>query len=160
MRYALTLLASALLLPLHVHGQQQAADAVVEDEFPALQFLPVGSVVEDISIPRYENHRVTALLLAKSLEVKNRKVVELGKLEASLYGEDGNQTDVSTGSVTYSFATKIARTTGEARVTDSRFSARGKGVIFSTSSRKGFLHGPVTTRVSASLFNSKKDQKK
>ena len=84
MRYALTLLASALLLPLHVHGQQQAADAVVEDEFPALQFLPVGSVVEDISIPRYENHRVTALLLAKSLEVKSRKVVELGKLEASL----------------------------------------------------------------------------
>lgn len=159
MRHALTLLAAVLLLPLQSPGQQQA-DAVVEDEFPALQFLPVGSVVEGISIPRYENHRVTALLVARSLEVKDRKTVFLRGLNASLYGADGNQTDVATESVTYSFASKMARTTGEARVQDPRFSARGKGVIFSTSTSKGFLHGPVTTTVSASLFTQKKGQKK
>lgn len=158
MRHALTLL-TLLLLPLQSWGQRQA-DAVVEDEFPALQFLPVGSVVEGISIPRYENHRVTALLLAGTLEVKNRKTVFLNKLNASLYGDDGNQTDVTAESVTYSFATKTAQTTGEARVQDPRFNARGKGVIFNTATRKGFLHGPVTTTVSAELFNQKKGSRK
>ncbi len=158
MRRALTLL-SLLLLPLQGWGQQQA-DAVVEDEFPALQFLPEGSVVEDISIPRYEQHRVTALLLAKYLKVKTRKSVELAQLSASLYADDGTQTDISTGSVTYNFATKVARTTGEARVQDPRFKAEGKGVIFSTSKRKGFLHGPVTTTVSSALFNQKKGSQK
>lgn len=158
MRHALTLLAAVLLLPLQSHGQRQA-DAVVEDEFPALQFLPVGSVVEGISIPRYENHRVTALLIAKSMKVKDRKTVILSELDASLYGADGNQTDITTESVTYSFAAKMARTTGNAKVHDPRFTARGKGVVFSTATSKGFLQGPVTTTVSASLFNQKKDRK-
>lgn len=158
MRLALTLL-SLFLLPLHCWGQQKAA-ATAEDEFPALQFLPEGSVVEGISIPRYENHRVTALLLADKLVVKDRKTVILEALTASLYGEGNNQTDIQAGSVIYNFATKEARTTGNAQVTDPRFSAKGKGVIFSTATSKGFLHGPVVTTVSAKLYNEKKDEKK
>lgn len=158
MRKTLSLL-SLLLLPLHCWGQQRT-DAVVEDEFPALQFLPAGSVIEGISIPRYENHRVSALLLADKLIVKNRRTVILENLEASLYGTDKTQTDVKAGDVTYNFATKLARTSGNARVEDPRFTARGKGVVFSTATNKGFLHGPVTTTVSAKLFNEKKDDKK
>lgn len=147
------------LLSLQSYGQQRT-DATPEAEFPALQFLPVGSVVEGISIPRYENHRVSALLLADKLIVQDTKTVVLEKLQASLYGDDKNQTDVSTGKVTYSFATKMARTTGDAEVKDPRFSAKGKGVVFSTSTGKGFLHGPVVTTVSAKLYNEKKDEKK
>lgn len=154
MRRSLTLL-SLLLLPLQSWGQQKA-DAVVEDEFPALQFMPVGTVLEGISIPRYEKHRVTALLLAKSMTVQDRKTVVLKELVASLYGDDGNQTDVTTESVTYSFATKTARTTGEATVNDPRFTGKGQGVIFNTSTRKGFLHGPVQTTVSAATLNQTK----
>lgn len=154
MRKALTLL-SLLLLPLHCWGQQRT-DAVVEDEFPGLQFLPPGTVIEGISIPRYENHRVSALLMADKLIIKDRKTVVMEKLTASLYGTDKNQTDVKTGSVTYNFATKIARTDGQSEVQDARFSAKGKGVIFNTSTSKGFLHGPVITTVSAKLFNEKK----
>ncbi len=158
MRRILTLL-TMLLLPLQSQGQQRT-DAVAGAEFPALQFLPVGSVVEGISIPRYENHRVSALLMAEKLVVKDNRTVILEKLNASLYGEDKNQTDVRTDSVTYSFATKTAQTTGKAEVNDPRFSAKGKGVIFNTSSSKGFLHGPVITTVSGKLFNDKKGEKK
>lgn len=158
MRKALSLL-SLLLLPLHCWGQQRT-DAVVEDEFPALQFLPAGSVVEGISIPRYENHRVSALLLADRLVVKTRKTVVLENLAASLYGTDKTQTDIHAGNVSYNFATKRGQTTGTAQVTDPRFSASGKGIIFCTKSNKGFLRGPVITTVSASLFNEKQDDKK
>ena len=158
MRKALSLL-SLLLLPLHCWGQQRT-DAVVEDEFPPLQFLPAGTVVEGISIPRYENHRVSSLLLADKLIVKNRKTVVLENLTASLYGTDQTQTDVKAGDVTYNFSTKVAKTTGTAQVSDPRFSAKGNGVIFSTVTNKGFLHGPVVTTVSAKLFNEKKDEKK
>jgi len=159
MRIALTLLFLMALAPLQSQGSQRA-DAVANDEFPALQFLPVGTVVEGISIPRYENHRVSALLMADRLIIKNSKTVVLENLNASLYGEDKNQTNVSTSSVTYSFATKLAKTTGEAKVNDPRFTAKGKGVIFNTSTSKGFLHGPVITTVSNKLFNEKKDEKK
>ena len=41
---------------------QVAERTAGEDEFPALQLLPPGSVVEGISLPRYEEHRVTAFL--------------------------------------------------------------------------------------------------
>ena len=157
MRKALTLL-PLLLLSLQSQGQQP--DAVSDHEFPALQFLPVGTVVEGISIPRYEKHKVTALMLAKSLEVKSRMSVELRGLSASLYSNNNEQTDISTGSVTYSFSTKVASTAGDAQVQDPRFRAKGKGVIFSTSSRKGFLHGPVSTSISAKLFNRKKGSQK
>ena len=158
MRYTLTLLSLLLLSP-GVWGQQPAA-AAANDEFPALQFLPAGSVVEGISIPRYENHRVTALLMAESMQVQDRSTVIMRALEASLYGEDGNQTDIETASVTYSFATKTAKSTGKAQVKDPRFSAKGKEVTFSTAIRKGFLRGPVTTTVSASQFSSSKGDKK
>ena len=158
MRRALTLLA-LLVLPLPGQGQQRT-DAVADSEFPALQFMPAGTVVEGISIPRYEKHRVSALLTADRLIVKDSKTVVLEKLNASLYGEDKNQTDVHTERVTYSFATKTAQTTGSAEVKDPRFSAKGEGVVFNTSTSKGFLKGPVVTTVSASLYNKKKEEKK
>lgn len=158
MRRALILLA-LLVLPLPGQGQQRT-DAVADSEFPALQFMPVGTVVEGISIPRYEKHRVRALLTADRLIVKDTKNVVLEKLTASLYGEGENQTDVRTDSVTYSFATKTARTTGTAEVKDPRFSARGQGVVFNTSTSKGFLSGPVITTVSSGLYNKKKEEKK
>lgn len=160
MRKHLILLCALNLLPLPVMGQLVAPDTAASDDFPALQFLPVGSVVEKISIPRYDNHRVSALLLAEKLIVKTRKSVVLEKLSASLYGNDGAQTDVKADSIHYHFSTRTAHTTGEASVQDPRFSATGNGVIFNTSTRKGFLRGPVTTIISTAKLNQKKGRNK
>jgi lipopolysaccharide export system protein LptC len=158
MRKTLILL-SALLLPLQSQGQL-ATTATAADEFPALQLMPPGTVVEGISIPRYENHRVSALLLSDKMVVKDRQSVIMEKVAASLYSEEGTETHVEAGDVTYSFATKIARTTGKAAVNDPRFTARGKGVVFNTASRKGFLHGPVRTTIVTAKLNKKKGRKK
>ena len=42
-------------------------DDLVGNEFPGLQLLPPGSKVRGISLPRYENHRVSALLMTELL---------------------------------------------------------------------------------------------
>lgn len=160
MRKHLILLCALCLLPLPGTGQLVTPSTTASDDFPALQFLPVGSVVEGISIPRYENHRVNALLLAEKLIIKTRKSVILEKLSASLYADDGTQTDVRADSIHYHFGTKTAHTTGEATVQDPRFSASGNGVIFNTSTRKGFLRGPVTTIISTAKLNQKKGRNK
>lgn len=158
MRKSLILL-SALLLPLQCWGQVQTT-ATAADEFPALQLLPPGTVVESISIPRYEDHRVSALLLSDQMIVKDRQSVIMKKVAASLYAVEGTETHVEAGDVTYSFATKTARTTGKAEVTDPRFTAKGDGVTFNTASRKGFLHGPVKTTIITAKLNQKKGRKK
>ena len=106
-----------------------------------------------------DNRNVIGVFIAET-NIKNRKTVVLENLTASLYGTDQTQTDVKAGDVTYNFSTKVAKTTGTAQVSDPRFSAKGNGVIFSTATNKGFLHGPVVTTVSAKLFNEKKDEKK
>lgn len=148
------------LLSLPGLGQEQQAATDAAAEFPALQFLPEGSVIEGISIPRYEGHRVSALLLADKLKVQTRSTVILEKLSASLYANDGTQTEIIAGNVEYDFATKTASTTGNAQVQDPRVSASGKGVIFNTSTRKGFLHGPVKTTISTARLTDKKGRKK
>lgn len=157
---ALLPLLSLALLPLPGWGQKPQADATAAHDFPALQFLPEGSVIEGISIPRYDGHRVSALLMADKLIVKTRSSVILEKLSAALYADDDTQTDIIAGNVTYSFATKVAQTTGDARVQDPRFSASGKGVIFNTTTRKGFLRGPVRTTLSTAKLTEKKGSKK
>ena len=153
------ILLSALLLPLQSQGQL-AASATAADEFPALQLMPPGTVVEGISIPRYENHRVTTLLTSDKMVVKDRQTIIMEKVLASLYAEDGIETNVEAGDITYSFATKLAHTAGKAEVIDPRFTARGKGVVFSTASRKGFLRGPVRTTIATAKLTQKKGSKK
>lgn len=150
--------AAALLLP-HALGQMPT-DTVKQGEFPGLQLLPPGSVIEGISLPRYDNHRVSALLHAARMIISTRQVVQLEQLEAQLYSRAGSRTYIRTGNVAYDFGTQQAATTGDASVQDERFSAQGKGVIFSSATRKGILLGPVRTTVSAAVFNraSKNEQ--
>lgn len=143
-------LVAALALPLWA---QEPTDTVGKGEFPGLQLLPPGSEIKGISLPRYENRRVTALIQASVMRVLNRRAVELGELRASLYSEDGAETKISTSGAVYDFTRERAVTVGEVEVQDPRFSAKGRGVVFSTATRRGILIGPVRTTLSASVLN-------
>ena len=135
------------------------ADAVGQGEFPGLQLLPPGSVVEDITLPRYENHRVSALLQAKRLCILTRRVIELQGIRASLFNEDGSSTEIRAEAAQYDFSTKHAASTGSVEVKDPRFSASGTQLRFDTDSKRGILLGPVRTTLSTSAF-SRKGKKK
>lgn len=153
MKHGIVSLCSAVLLaPAAVWGQLPADD-VTASEFPGLQFLPPGSKVKGISLPRYEKHRVSALLMAELMEIVSRADVGFTAIRANLYAENGETTVVTSPKADYSFRTKHVVSPGETTVDSTRFSARGTGVIFSTENNMGILKGPVKTTVKNSAFN-------
>ncbi len=152
MKALIPVLALALLAPL-AHAQI-GADTVGKGEFPALQLLPPGSIVKGISLPRYVGPRVASLFRAAELKILNRSDVQLSGIEAELYAETGEITHIFAPQVHYSFRTEQARADGETRVDDPRFTARGNGVIFSTTLQCGLLRGPVHTTVNTASFTS------
>ncbi len=157
-RPALALLAALPLLCTPARGQM-GTDAVAKGDFPGLQLLPPGSVVKGISLPRYENHRVTALLRADELTVLSRSELQLTGIVAELYMSSGEVTSIRTGKVTYNFSTGLAESHAETQVSDPRFTARGNGLIFSSTRKQGLLRGPVRTTVPANIFGGKAKRK-
>ncbi len=123
-----------------------------QDEFPALQFLPEGSEVKGITIPRYEKHRATSLLKADTMKVLSRTVVQLTAISAFLYGEGGISTRIISPRATYNFRTSTAEADSRTEVEDPRFSAKGSSASYSTKSSRGVLRGPVYTTVSTEDF--------
>ncbi len=154
MKHALIpLLLLALSAPLAC--AQAGADTVGEGEFPALQLLPPGSIVKGITLPRYVGPRVASLFRAAELKVLSRSDVELSGIEAELYSETGETTLISAPKVHYSFRSEQASGNGTTTVTDPRFTARGSGVLFSSTLQCGLLRGPVHTTVNTQYFTKK-----
>lgn len=151
MRYIATLLAIVASAP--TLWGQMPEDGVAGHEFPGLQLLPAGSKVKGISLPRYEKHRVSALLIAELMEIVTRSDVRFSGIRAELYAENGDITTVTSPSASYDFRSSSVKAPGNAEVDSARFSARGTGVHFSTSSNVGILLGPVHTTVKNAALN-------
>ena len=141
----------ALLAP-SVWGQAPKDD-IAGSEFPGLQFLPPGSKVKGISLPRYEKHRVSALLMSELMEIVTRSKVSFSTIRANMYAENGETTLVTCAKAAYDFRTKIADSDASTAVDSPRFSASGNGVTFSTENNMGLLKGPVRTTIKNSSFN-------
>ncbi|MGN0829329.1 MAG: hypothetical protein ACI4PZ_06400 [Akkermansia sp.] len=128
----------------------QSADAVGVGEFPALQLLPPGSEIEGISLPRYENHRISALLQAERLCIVSRREVELRGIRALVFNADGTRTEIDAPVASYDFTTLRASAADSIRVCNPRFEAWGGRIDYDTEKRRGFLLGPVRTTISTS----------
>lgn len=153
MKHRIVSLCSAILLAPATAWGQLPADDVTASEFPGLQFLPPGSKVKGISLPRYEKHRVSALLMAELMEIVSRSDVGFTGIRANLYAQNGETTVVTSPKADYSFRSKNVVSPGETSVDSTRFSAKGTGVIFSTENNMGILKGPVRTTVKNSALN-------
>lgn len=145
--------AAALLQPLWGADPQ---DDIGAKEFPGLQFLPEGSVVKGIVLPRYENHRVSALLMSDELRVDTRSQVSMKNIRAELYDSSRGVTSIICHAAQYDFAKSRLTTDQSAAVKDPRFSAKGTGIIFSLRTKLGILQGPVRTTFTSSSFSSGK----
>lgn len=132
---------------------QLPSDAVEPGEFPGLQLLPVGSVIKGITIPRYEAHKVAALMRAGEMTVASRTTVQLQKIIVNLYDEKGAVTVAKAPGVEYDFTTKHAFTTGKVTLTDERFTAEGVKALYHSETQRGILIGPVRTTISAAQLN-------
>lgn len=131
---------------------QMSVDDVGPGDFPGLQLLPPGSVIKGVSLPRYENHRVSALITARELEVATRSIIRLTDILAALYAENGETTTVRSQRAWYDFQTQTVISDSETDVRHPNFSARGKGVRFLKNYNIGLLKGPVHTTLSNTAF--------
>ena len=120
---------------------------------PGLRLLPPGRKIKGISLPRYENHRVSALLTGDIMEILTRSDVAFTGIKAQLYAENAETTTVICPDARYSFRTKIVESPTPTRLEHPRFTAQGTGVIFSTKNNQGILKGPVKTTIEGSVFN-------
>lgn len=139
----------AALLALPPAMGQMVNNPARRGEFPGLSLLPAGSVVKSISLPRYENRRVTAHLMADMLEVISARRVRLTGIRSYMYREDGEETLVRTQNAVYDFDTEMMNSDSEVSVENPRFRAQGVSASFSNVRQQGLLKGPVHT-----LFNT------
>ena len=155
--HLLTICALSALAPVVVGQVPQ--DAVTQHEFPGLQLLPAGSKVSGISLTRYEQHRVSALLISSLMEIATRSEVNFTGIRANLYATNGEITTVTCPKAEYSFRTSMVQSAEKTEVDSTRFSGQGTGVIFNTGTNIGYLKGPVRTTVKNSAFNKETSEK-
>ena len=127
-----------------------------EDEFPGVQVLPPGSVVTGLSLPRYENHKVTAFMKADELRVISRSKINITNIRAALYDDNGETTSITCKNAGYDFKKKVIVADMGADVVHPNFTLSGVGVTFSTAGRIGFIKGPVHTTIRSAKKNKKK----
>ncbi len=147
-------LPAQLLLPLMAVGALGCALGVEpgktgEGDFPALQFLPVGSEVYGISLPRYKGAKPIYLIKASKLKVVSRKSVVIEKLAASLYGDGTDVTSIKSEGGKMDFSSNRLQTLGLTSIGDPRFRAQGDGVIYDTERKRGLMLGPVRCIIQA-----------
>lgn len=144
MRFLPAIILPALLTPLSA-APSNPNDPVAADEFPGLQFLPVGSVVKGITIPRYAEHRAEAKFMAEELEVVSRSAVRLTRICALLYGAGNLTTRLEAEEAGYNFADSLVTTERCTTLSDPRFTARGTRAVYASDKGRGILRGPVRT---------------
>lgn len=147
-----TLLPLLLLSALPTVAAQVEGRTSGQGEFPGLQLLPPGSIVKGISLPRYENHRVTAHLMADEMEILSRSEVKMTGIRIALYSEANETTFVEMVRAHYDFRTGTMNSDAEAGVQNPRFTARGAAVSYNSVRQQGFLKGPVSTTINFSIL--------
>ncbi len=141
------LIAALLLCVLLPTARGQVAERTAgRGEFPALQLLPPGSVVHGISLPRYENHRVSALLMAEKLEILSRYEARIDKIHIMLYHENGEITSLKMPGARYNFRSDLFNApAGPVLMQHPRYDAQAAGLLFYSATHRGVLTGPVKT---------------
>lgn len=134
-----------LLLPLPLVQGQMVSNPARKGEFPGLNLLPAGSIVRNISLPRYEKHRVSSHILADVLEIISPRRVKLVGIRSSLFNEAGEATEIQLEWADYDFETEMMSTDRPVTLRNPRFRANGSSATFSNVRQQGLLRGPVHT---------------
>lgn len=140
-------------------GLAQAATQPVSNpahkgEFPGLNIMPAGSVVRNISLPRYEGHRVSSLMVAERMEVVSPRLVKLSKVRSSLFALSGEVTVIEVERAEYNFDTEKLSTDKRVTLTDPRFRADGTSAVFSNARQQGLVRGPVHTLIHTEMLRN------
>lgn len=156
---------SSLVLCLLVFAGMSAAQtralmdspiADVDKEFPGLELLPPGSVLEGVSLPRYKENKLNVLVTSPYMKVESR--IEFSGLNVYTYLYDEGQTETTRMFMevaSYFFDTKMLFSRKKTIINDYRLEALGTGMTFDTTRKVGFMHGPVETVIHGDVLKKK-----
>lgn len=134
-------------------GEAGAGDALIQPaqkgDFPGSRFVKPGSILPNIVVPRYENHRLTAMLNFGSVEILDRSHVLAKNLLAVMYGRTCGPTRIRTETAVFSFLDDTLRSGVGTTLENERFRAEGSDLTVQTKTHRGFLRGPVFMQMPA-----------
>lgn len=142
------------LLPALLAAQQQAPPRVkvveptAQDQtLPSISLLPVGAVLRDVMIPRYDKQRqLTSCLRSELITLVSENTVETRKVHLEFFGPGRTPRGFIDLKLAYYDQSKgTLRATEAVDIQAERFSAQGSGLVYHIRQGKGFLNGPVTT---------------
>ncbi len=120
----------------------------IDKKFPALELLPPGSDLNNVSLPQYENRRKTALITSVLMKVLSETEISGDEVNVYLFAEDGHETTrMYTLNGSYFFDTLSLVSDHKTIIDDERFRAEGTGLRYHSESMVGFLKGPVKSRI-------------
>lgn len=141
------------LLPAMLAAQQAEPRVKVveptqlDQSLPSISLLPVGAVLRDVMIPRYDrNRQLTSCLRSSQITLIDPDTIETRKVRLEFFGpERARRGFVDVLRATYNQKTGVLKSTEAVDIKTDRFSANGSGLHYHLRSGKGFLAGPVTT---------------
>lgn len=128
-------------------------------KIPGLEWMPPGSKLKNVSLPRYKGRELNLLMTSSLMTVMSPH--EIAGDQVFIYLFDPGK--VKTGTMwmrdaSYFLDTKILVSHGETHVDEPRFDIKGTGMVYDTTLRRGFIKGPVITRIQTEQFNKKKSK--
>lgn len=126
--------------------------AHVDKKMPMLDLLPVGSVLNRVSVARYEGPLLSLMLTADRMKVTAPQEIAGYVLNIQLYGKNGI-TYLFSGEASYFLDRKLIVSRKETTMREDQFSARGTGLYLDAETKRGILTGPVQTTISTDKLN-------
>ncbi len=128
----------------------------IDAKFPALDLLPPGSVLKNVSLPQYENRKKIGVITATQMKVVNETEISGENIHIYTFSASGDQSShLFTLGGSYFFNTQFFVSNLRTILEEARFRAVGAGLRFHSDRQVGFLMGPVTTYINTEKLDKK-----
>ena len=123
--------------------------------FPSLDILPEGSILTDVTFPRYNKDFIPiSLLTADTLTVLEKSVIKATNVYVEYYNNDGStQFKTNMSEAFYNQKKSTLRSQKKTTISGNGFSAKGTQLTLHQQSKRAFLKGPAIT-----IFTSQQEQ--
>lgn len=123
-------------------------DANNEASLPSLSMLPVGSVLTNVELPRYDkNLQPKSLLEAYQLTVVSDEIIRGNKVKVSLFRPNRSLLmKVDFEEADYNHFESLLKSQQQTHIQGEQFTATGQGLIMDWTHQQGLLIGPATTQ--------------
>ncbi len=148
----LKLITGLSLCTLPLLADDDTSDPAKDDKkahsvLPVLRVLPAGSILKDVSIPRYNpDYTPASILIAKQLKIVSKQQIIGSKVEITLFDEFGNATvNTKLNSVDYNQSKGLLQSNESLLFSADTFQISSQGVVLDWDNQRGFFLGKNQT---------------